>query len=603
MKTFFNKVISLLTIIYIFPMGIIFSQNFISYTMPTQNQLHISRYTQIIVGFNETILDSSLNNNSVVAYGTLSGRHFGDIVYDSTDKKMVYTPLKFFASGERVFVSLTNEIRSTSGDTLLPAYSFGFNVKSDTGFNTITCNKYQEIAGLNTIEDMKVADLDDDDDYDIIFCSNGNQPSTWKIITFINDGLANFQQFFEFDLDERPRLLAPGDYNNDGIQDFAVATDNYIKLIRTSANGQLYDYGLVDLYYSGIIASGDFNNDGKIDLLGLEFDDSVYPDEKRIICFIKNIGDGNFEKVYSYEFLSSHTETSFYADLADLNNDGFIDLALSRIFSNQVHFLINDGVGNFSVETIKYFDNSTPSLALGDFNSDSNVDAAISTGESGWNGLKIFKNYGNGVFVYFYSTYNHSHPWVTLSTDFNNDGNLDLTAPFAYGHRIAVYRGSGDLFFDNILQIDLNPSSNPYLLDIADFDGDGDVDIIVLNNGSNGRKLYFLQNGPNITSIEKEPSTQINFSLSQNYPNPFNPVTKIKYSIPSVTLRQAQSDILVTLKVYDILGREVATLINDEKPAGEYEVEFDAANFPSGIYFYQLKAGNFVETKKLVLLK
>ncbi|MCW8961279.1 MAG: T9SS type A sorting domain-containing protein, partial [Ignavibacteriaceae bacterium] len=94
----------------------------------------------------------------------------------------------------------------------------------------------------------------------------------------------------------------------------------------------------------------------------------------------------------------------------------------------------------------------------------------------------------------------------------------------------------------------------------------------------------------------------------QNYPNPFNPSTKIKYTVPSVTLRQAQSDIVVTLKVYDILGREIATLVNEEKPAGEYEVEFNShsgevRNLPSGIYFYQLQAGDFISTKKMILLK
>ena len=96
------------------------------------------------------------------------------------------------------------------------------------------------------------------------------------------------------------------------------------------------------------------------------------------------------------------------------------------------------------------------------------------------------------------------------------------------------------------------------------------------------------------------------FSLSQNFPNPFNPVTKIKYQIPlSPPLLKGESEArgFVTLKVYDILGREVATLVNEEKPAGEYEVEFNAVNLPSGIYFYQLKAGQFSETKKMILLK
>lgn len=90
------------------------------------------------------------------------------------------------------------------------------------------------------------------------------------------------------------------------------------------------------------------------------------------------------------------------------------------------------------------------------------------------------------------------------------------------------------------------------------------------------------------------------FSLSQNYPNPFNPITKIKFEIPG----QARNDIaLVTLKVYDILGREVAALVNEEKPSGEYEVEFNGNALTSGIYFYQLKAGEYSETRKMVLMK
>ncbi|NNJ51764.1 MAG: T9SS type A sorting domain-containing protein [Ignavibacteriaceae bacterium] len=87
----------------------------------------------------------------------------------------------------------------------------------------------------------------------------------------------------------------------------------------------------------------------------------------------------------------------------------------------------------------------------------------------------------------------------------------------------------------------------------------------------------------------------IDFELSQNYPNPFNPNTTIKYQVPELSF--------VTIKVYDILGTEVATLVNEQKPARSYEVEFDGSGFPSGIYFYQLQAGDFIETKKMVLLK
>jgi hypothetical protein len=85
------------------------------------------------------------------------------------------------------------------------------------------------------------------------------------------------------------------------------------------------------------------------------------------------------------------------------------------------------------------------------------------------------------------------------------------------------------------------------------------------------------------------------FVLYQNYPNPFNPSTSIQYAISSMQF--------VTLKVYDLLGSEVVTLVNEEKPTGTYEIEFNAAKYPSGVYFYRLQAGSFVETKKMILLK
>lgn len=83
--------------------------------------------------------------------------------------------------------------------------------------------------------------------------------------------------------------------------------------------------------------------------------------------------------------------------------------------------------------------------------------------------------------------------------------------------------------------------------------------------------------------------------LEQNYPNPFNPVTKISWQSPTGSHQ--------TLKIYDVLGTEVAALVNEYKPAGNHEIQFDASRLSTGIYFYQLSAGEFVETKKLVLLR
>lgn len=86
-----------------------------------------------------------------------------------------------------------------------------------------------------------------------------------------------------------------------------------------------------------------------------------------------------------------------------------------------------------------------------------------------------------------------------------------------------------------------------------------------------------------------------NYELTQNYPNPFNPSTRISYSIPKETF--------VEIKIYNMLGNEVALLVNEEQKAGTYSITFNASNLPSGVYFYRLQADNFTITKKLTVLK
>lgn len=93
------------------------------------------------------------------------------------------------------------------------------------------------------------------------------------------------------------------------------------------------------------------------------------------------------------------------------------------------------------------------------------------------------------------------------------------------------------------------------------------------------------------------------FLLYQNYPNPFNPVTRIRFQIPLSRGVGAEGGRGVLLKVYDILGREVITLVNEQLKPGSYEVEWNASSYPGGVYFYTLSAGDFSETRKAILIK
>jgi hypothetical protein len=109
------------------------------------------------------------------------------------------------------------------------------------------------------------------------------------------------------------------------------------------------------------------------------------------------------------------------------------------------------------------------------------------------------------------------------------------------------------------------------------------------------RSIRWLMENVVVGTDRNNSNLPVSFSLNQNYPNPFNPTTKIKYSVPSASQ--------TLLKVYDVLGNEVATLANDEIQAGTYEIEFNASSLSSGVYFYKLQSGGFFQTRKMIVLK
>ena len=108
-----------------------------------------------------------------------------------------------------------------------------------------------------------------------------------------------------------------------------------------------------------------------------------------------------------------------------------------------------------------------------------------------------------------------------------------------------------------------------------------------------------------VTGVKEESKNELpeSFELKQNYPNPFNPATTIKFTIPYVETQHAASLQYVTLRIYDILGREIATLVNESKSPGNYKIEFNGYQIPSGMYFYTLTSGNYSKTMKMVLIK
>jgi len=163
----------------------------------------------------------------------------------------------------------------------------------------------------------------------------------------------------------------------------------------------------------------------------------------------------------------------------------------------------------------------------------------------------------------------------------------DRVSGFIPGDENRIDSSASPVYYD--LDIQIGPS---YFYQVTAWDRTG-------HQSEPSEEIVVATTGVEDTASDNE-TIPASFSLLQNYPNPFNPVTKIKFSVP---LWRGEGGRIVTLKIFDILGREIQTLVNDKLNPGTYEVTFDGSNYASGVYFYQLRAGDFTQINKMILLK
>jgi len=417
-------------------------------------------------------------------------------------------------------------------------------------------------------------------------------------------------------------------------------------------------------YYSGgfnMPGIYDINNDGRND-----FFVTVLIGSKPVDNFVyyRNegpLGNPSFTQVTENFILSADMGSYSAPCFSDIDNDGDKDLFMGN--DHSVAFFRNTGTAASPQLTlvtdslplnISNF-NYTP--ALGDLDGDGKKDMVV--GYFALAKLKFFKNTGtvqNPVFTFTASqmdTMNLQQSSAPALADLDNDGDLDLLAGNS-GGKLTYHRNIGtpqifnfQFISNNYMNVTVGNDAAPSL---GDVDGDGDLDLLV---GNRLGQMYFYRNTGSITSPNFEFVTNsyagiyafqnstpfivdINgdsdpdvfcgntkgglyyyenwdvfglqqigtgipeeFSLMQNYPNPFNPATKIRFQVPSGTSGTNR----VKLSIFDITGKEIRVLTDGVIKAGMYEADFNAAELPSGVYFYRLVSGSFSQSKKMILLK
>jgi photosystem II stability/assembly factor-like uncharacterized protein len=485
-------------------------------------------------------------------------------------------------------------------------------------------------------------DFDNDADFDLLI------PSVFDLNTFSfrtalmrNDGLNGTGGFIFTEIDS---VFAPtkhassmwADYDNDNDLDLLLVNmepntdESFIIRYRNEGNGNFVSENILDslTVEHGEVKWGDYDSDGDLDIL-----------------VAGNLNDGNGNYALALRIYQNVNETYIpleviscipcegwfdltAASWADYDSDGDMDILLAGNYNSgsniegRARIYTNDG-GNFTADT----SNTLPApRAAGDrggtfswfdLDNDGDLDYFIAG--------QYFVPGGNGLVEAQMHLYKNDAPGQNdapinpsgLNAVINNDGSITLfwigpiddhtpTPALTYDIKI-VRKGthtptSPENFYVNNLFRSIRLPEPGNISAVTEWtlfgleDGLYDWTVRAVDAAYTGSILssgVFQIGGT--TAIANNVELPISFALSQNYPNPFNPSTTIKYAI--------KSSQFVSLKIYDILGNEVATLVNEDKPAGNYKIEFNSSSFSSGVYFYKINAGSFVETKKMILIK
>ncbi len=438
---------------------------------PSQNALNISKSTNISATFNVAMNTASLNTSNILVYGSQSGKHAGTITL-SGDTAFTFNPATDFKAGEVVSVTLTKNILSASGDSLMNGWHWSFTVQAIGG--TATFTKTQELLVDEAPGYMSSGDFDMDGDIDIVVGNSGSQTSS----LLKNNGNGFFDTIPYFQSGMTPYPVASGDVDGDGDLDIIVAnvsTDTISLLfnntgifIRTTISGQrirdaaLNDFdgdGDLDLAVTAVdsnkififrnggtgsltktssinlndqplsIATSDINRDGSMDLIvTVNRDGNI-----GTAITYKNQGDGTFVQAFSESNIGVTQGTLV---VGDLNTDGSQDLILPIDINNKVTILKNNNPESFTILNITGFSGQARTVAIGDLDGDGDLDPVVPTYSTTY--VMLYRNEGSMNFATLPYIILQNVPWASSLADFDGDGDLDMAVTEPNVNKVAI---------------------------------------------------------------------------------------------------------------------------------------------------------------------
>lgn len=435
--------------------------------------------------------------------------------------------------------------------------------------------------------DVKAADLDGDNEIDIVVSSpdivtEENSLFLW----YRNDGTEAFTESIIDTIISGGGTFAVADLDQDLDTDLLMAGSGRISWYDNDGNANFLKSTIDQLTLPRLPFILDFDADGDNDI--------VFSGHSGIF-WENNDGNSNFSRD-TIEVVTVFDLGLFIADLDDdSDNDVVAEIHIDSPNANIVVWYQNDGDENFTRVTIDTTQ-SVRSIVVADLDEDADQDIMIIDLGSDGDFIQWYRNDGSENFTKVIIDANFNRfPRSLAVADIDGDGDLDVLATGGNGGtgEVVYYDNDGSENFSKRV-ID-STSGNRQRLVVIDMDKDLDLDLLVAN--SFPAEVVYYRNDGMATSVSGDLPENVpqEYDLWQNHPNPFNPATTISYQLP------VESN--VELIIYNLVGQIVTTLVAEKQAPGSYQYRWDANNLASGTYLYRLRAGDFIETKKLLLLR
>lgn len=543
---------------------------------PDLNDIDVDPSTNITATFNMDMDGATINTSSFVVSTRTGGFRPGVVSYDNPSRTATFNPTANFNDGELVTVVLTPDIESTSG-VPIESFVWSFTVTVDGGTGEFAADVEY---GTGTLPRMvSAADFNRDGDIDLVV-SNRN---THNLSILPGNGDGTFASHVTYPAGNYPYGVFAADLNGDGYFDLAVPNSNdaEVSVMINDGDGTFASpvgYAVYGSTYC--IDGGDLDGDGDIDLVVGSLSQ---------ISVLLNDGDGTFAPYAGYASLGAVGDVRVF----DYNDDGDLDVATARVNDNYITLLANSGAGAFTLGQSCQTGEDPNHVFAADLDGDGDIDMVVTNRDD--DNISVIKNIGNGTYTAQVTYAVGDGPVQVWAVDLDADGDMDLATSNYNSDDVTVLINDGSGVFSH--GGDYAAGNGPYGIFSADFDENSNMDLAVVNLAGNTVSVLLNQ----IQTVDDElDELPLATALQQNYPNPFNPATQIRYAL--------NQDSDVKLAVYDVLGRQIAVLVDGKQTAGNRSVTWNGVDgegtqVSSGVYFYRLVAGEFVQTRKMVLLR